>query len=289
MKSKLIILLCVVVVAVVGFLLFSGDRKEKLYETAINEIEEKDWSSAASTLQSITITEDDYEDATVLEIYVNAQRNHQTSYGEETDYRELLANLDQIPKDYSGVYSEDIKTFKGMVSSEQSKLDSIRKEENFNTALELFAVEEYEAALDLLYDADHPDIDTILLYVNAMNYKDQWHKNSFKEHYIEKYYENLNKIEHDYTGLLSENILTEVNLRGGWDSIKESLDVYQYTSERKENPTIGMTESEVSASSWGRPMDINRTTTKYGTDEQWVYASNKYIYLENGVVTAIQE
>lgn len=63
--------------------------------------------------------------------------------------------------------------------------------------------------------------------------------------------------------------------------------------EQKKNPTIGMTADEVRNSTWGEPDDINKTTNKYGVREQWVYKSynydNRYIYLENGIVTTIQE
>lgn len=54
-------------------------------------------------------------------------------------------------------------------------------------------------------------------------------------------------------------------------------------------PQIGMTAEEVKKSTWGEPKKINKTTTKYGVKEQWVYGLHKYIYLENGIVTAIQE
>ncbi len=54
-------------------------------------------------------------------------------------------------------------------------------------------------------------------------------------------------------------------------------------------PKIGMTASQVRASSWGSPSDINSTTTKYGTREQWVYSGYRYVYFENGVVTSIQD
>ena len=60
----------------------------------------------------------------------------------------------------------------------------------------------------------------------------------------------------------------------------------------KIEPAIGMTSDEVKKSTWGEPSDINKTTTKYGIHEQWVYKSpvkNKYIYFEDGLVTAIQE
>lgn len=57
----------------------------------------------------------------------------------------------------------------------------------------------------------------------------------------------------------------------------------------KKEPYIGMTADEVRNSSWGEPKKINKTTYEWGTTEQWVYSMDRYIYLENGRVTAIQE
>lgn len=54
-------------------------------------------------------------------------------------------------------------------------------------------------------------------------------------------------------------------------------------------PEIGMTAQEVLDSTWGSPSKINTTKTKHGTHEQWVYSTKRYIYLDNGVVTAIQK
>jgi len=59
-------------------------------------------------------------------------------------------------------------------------------------------------------------------------------------------------------------------------------------------PKIGMTKEEAYNSTWGYPDDINKTTTEYGVSEQWVYEEEddfdiKCIYLDNGIVTAIQE
>lgn len=51
---------------------------------------------------------------------------------------------------------------------------------------------------------------------------------------------------------------------------------------------IGMTKSEALRSSWGRPHEINRTTTAGGVHEQWVYGGRNYLYFENGILTAIQ-
>lgn len=59
--------------------------------------------------------------------------------------------------------------------------------------------------------------------------------------------------------------------------------------QKKEKPEIGMTEAQVLGTAWGTPKKKNTTTTKNGVSEQWVYGDNRYVYLDNGIVTAIQE
>jgi hypothetical protein len=50
---------------------------------------------------------------------------------------------------------------------------------------------------------------------------------------------------------------------------------------------IGMTDAMV-REAWGKPEDINRTTTTYGVHEQWVYESGNYCYFDDGILTTIQ-
>lgn len=52
---------------------------------------------------------------------------------------------------------------------------------------------------------------------------------------------------------------------------------------------VGMTKEQVRAA-WGRPYDVNTTTTGYGTREQWVMheIGSSYVYFEDGICTAIQ-
>lgn len=57
----------------------------------------------------------------------------------------------------------------------------------------------------------------------------------------------------------------------------------------KYEPQIGMTAEEVRQSTWGEPSDINKTTYAWGIKEQWCYSGYRYIYFEDGIVTAIQE
>jgi hypothetical protein len=51
---------------------------------------------------------------------------------------------------------------------------------------------------------------------------------------------------------------------------------------------LGMTVEQV-RSAWGKPKSINTTITTRGKHEQWVYDSRQFVYLDDGVVTSIQQ
>lgn len=50
---------------------------------------------------------------------------------------------------------------------------------------------------------------------------------------------------------------------------------------------VGMS-AEQARMSWGKPKEINKTTTGKRAHEQWVYSSGSYLYFENCVLSAIQ-
>lgn len=61
---------------------------------------------------------------------------------------------------------------------------------------------------------------------------------------------------------------------------------------------VGMNAYEVICA-WGRPREINTTTTAYGRSDQWVYETYnygrspqyqwKFVYFEDGFVSTVQE
>lgn len=50
---------------------------------------------------------------------------------------------------------------------------------------------------------------------------------------------------------------------------------------------VGMNTCSALAA-WGRPKDVNRTTNKYGTTEQWVYGDRNYLYFDNDTLRSVQ-
>lgn len=92
-----------------------------------------------------------------------------------------------------------------------------------------------------------------------------------------------------YDGDFKQQISEFVN---SFDQNYESFNHTNSSTTEKENdslPFIGMTEEKLLQTLWGKPKEINKTETKDGVSEQWVYESNRYVYLDNGIVTAIQE
>lgn len=55
---------------------------------------------------------------------------------------------------------------------------------------------------------------------------------------------------------------------------------------RNQQVYVGMTQ-EMCLMSWGSPDRVNKTTTAYGTREQWIYKYG-YLYLDDGTLSAIQ-
>ncbi|WHY64669.1 hypothetical protein [Neobacillus sp. SuZ13] len=70
--------------------------------------------------------------------------------------------------------------------------------------------------------------------------------------------------------------------------LRKEIETRKKGSTGKTGVSIGMTKDMVLKSSWGEPQKINKTTTSYGTKEQWVYGNGNYFYFENGILTTIQ-
>lgn len=66
------------------------------------------------------------------------------------------------------------------------------------------------------------------------------------------------------------------------------IDQERKASLRSKHIWIGANE-EMACLAWGKPNDVNRTITRSMLYEQWVYGGKNFLYLEDGVVTAIQD
>ena len=105
-------------------------------------------------------------------------------------------------------------------------------------------------------------------------------------------YDIIKKIPNTYKGKYAEDIeITKAQIKRKSDEVTDEWDA-QEKQEKIQNtdPQIGMTKEEViNATRWGKPNEVNRTTTQYGIEEQWIYSGYRYLYFEDGKLTVIQD
>jgi hypothetical protein len=278
----------------------NSSNQDLEYNKALGLIKEKRWTEARESLSKLT----DYKDANVLDTYAHANIafNMAISNDEQAAYRRANNNLSSINNNYSGELSEDILRFKKEIADKVTVMDKqveINKEEKSkndqNEAVQLIKQEDYQSAY--MKVADNKSDEGRALY-NFAKGRD-WMKDGteLNKRVALNYFAD---IPMDYNGVLAteiKNFKLQYMTSDKWiekynELLKRKSELANYkvtTTTTRKNPAIGMTTDEVKNSTWGSPEKINKTTMSNGTSEQWVYSIDKYIYFENGKVSAIQE
>lgn len=97
-----------------------------------------------------------------------------------------------------------------------------------------------------------------------------------REKEVDKAIEERKQSEQDSQDLLAASTEIEETLRArNANKILNPIMIGDFSSKVLEN--------------YGKPTTVNRTVTKYGVNEQWVYADGVYIYFENDLVVAWQD
>lgn len=159
-----------------------------------------------------------------------------------------------------------------------------------NEAMRLFdedTLESYDKALSILIPSGKDDEEVRTLMSFALGMSSIKKGNGF--------YLDFQEISPNYRGAyyqkMSRKILEYIS-RDEWETRYSKYKVFYATYEAHVNlpiPKIGMTAQQVRNSQWGSPKKINKTTTAFGVSEQWVYDNNRYVYLDDGIVTGIQQ
>lgn len=205
---------------------------------------------------------ENYEEGTEYDfVFAKAQFEKLGDYEESEEYLQKI----NVVQDFQGVYA-----------------GSYYKQGN-----RYFAVEGFKS---YLYDSDGSIISKKDLIVNT-----------YDNHYcmVEKLYKDGYNDNIVFAFMYNEDgqpqrYEVKVNPDNEIESVIQELqsktDSEQFEEEfNRIPPAIGMTAEEVRKSTWGEPTKINKSTYSWGTSEQWVYSGYRYVYVENGIVTAIQE
>lgn len=246
---------------------------ENAYQQLVTEVKAADWSNAEpkdwENVQNLINELKNYRDTPVIARYINYLR-----YLKENKIDEAIGVANNIPADYFGDLQDEIEKLK-------SEAKSLAKAQDLQYYQDLIQKGDYstlrretveKVSLDEEYNA-------IYNFLSALEFQ----KKGIRTAMIVS----LSHISMPYKGLLSEEITLMVHQNSA--EIKHMRDLLSgKTSVGKPKPYIGMTTAEISASSWGSPNEVISTMTADGKEEQWEYAPNKVIFIENGFVTAIQ-
>ncbi|MBG9776212.1 hypothetical protein [Brevibacillus laterosporus] len=228
---------------------------DKELEDIYQSIIKKDYLQADKLLNNTKYYEErpDYK---VLSNYKNAMRTKHTIEDENKKFQYLVGSMIGIPNDYKGIHSIEILEEKKLIAS---KIEQIASSGDLDTLAKLFSSSRNENS-SYTYS-----------YISFLRNKENDFSGALNDLY---------KIPDSYNSFLA-------------DEITQAKNLYRTTFNEKVNksktPKVGMTKEEVLNSAWGKPNSINKTTTASGEHEQWVYSIKKYVYFDNGYVTAIQE
>ncbi|MBT2278846.1 hypothetical protein J7E51_12815 [Priestia megaterium] len=209
--------------------------------------------------QNEKVNKDQYEEFKVLDSIASV-------FGSNLSYVKS-SNISDIPVNYKG-------EFKAQLNREREAL----KESLIND----LAKKDFKTNNYTYTKAYQPEYYLSLYFTSMKNYN------------MEEYtyaYDIIKKIPNTYKGKYAEDIeITKAQIKRKSDEVTDEWDAQEKQEKiQNTNPQIGMTKEEViNDTRWGKPNDVNRTITKYGVEEQWVYNVYGYLYFEDDKVTAIQ-
>ena len=274
------------------------------YNIALIYFSQKSYDRALDILYSIETYGDSYEIINEI-LYMQASEQLTTdvvqayfTFARIEDYKDSKKMMETILSEHQdNIYNSAIKEFESenmddalerftLIPNWRNAKDYIGKIELYNM---IQGTWEYRNTVGVTYT----DILTISGYSMIITHKGT--SNDQVDHKIRyEYYNNRSGFalegesgefaNHFY--ISGNSIIREIgkDLKWKYTKISESTEVQPL-----KEPCIGMTASEVQNSTWGIPEDINSTTYSWGTHEQWCYPGYRYIYFEDGVVTAISE
>ncbi|OBZ18921.1 hypothetical protein A8L34_05065 [Bacillus sp. FJAT-27264] len=286
MKKMTILLLILLILGC------SSNAKKKLIVTDL--INAGNWKEANKNLDNEDFF--DIENWKGMHLYVDARLEYDSS--DEVTYESIVSKLDEINLDsYDEELESQIKEFKSEImllkekerkEKEQAEKEKEQQEMNktYNETWGKIKIAmnngEFSKVASYAFHFEDVDKEFNAIY-NYANYHVSGQDDN--EYEMISY---LTNIPIEYEGKYADIIMKEKLIYYSvdeWRNKEKEAEIQR----NKKPPHIGMTADELYESTWRSPKDINKTTNSYGTSEQWVYGNGRYVYLDNGIVTSIQE
>jgi len=246
---------------------------ENAYQQLVTKVKTTEWSKAVPRdWEDVEHSINEllsYRDTPMIARYMSYLK-----YIKENEISNAIGVANNIPAEYTGDLQDEIRKIK-------SEGKALAKAQDLKYYEELIRQGDFETLRSetVRKVSLDPDYNAIYNYLSALEFQ----KKGLRTAIIVS----LSHISMPYHGLMSEEITKMVDQNTTEIQYMRNL-LSGKTSEGKPKPYIGMTSSEVFASSWGPPDTVIHALTTAGKEEQWEYAPNKVIFIENGFVTAIQ-
>jgi tetratricopeptide (TPR) repeat protein len=294
-RLKIVISVVIILILLIGIVLYLVFKELNLkYNLAVNSFNAEEFSDKSR---------DEIQKTIALLSATNGYKNSNELLI-ESKYELAVRDLEM---GLSGeIIDEAINLFSELGDYKDS--NNLKKEALYAKAMNLYESGDFDNSIQILNSIlDYKDCNNILGNIDILKqYQGNWYSESgdikkFSGNQFDNYKYDI--ITNDLFTCKNKNMSHIIKIVNG--NIEYSFTINNiiqyieiYTREYNVNndnlasypkePTIGMTQDEVLNSSWGKPLDRNKTTTEYGVSEQWVYGSDRYIYFDNGIVTAIQ-
>lgn len=251
---KIYIIIATIIICINGAIYFnhlSNIRKENQnkYENTMVLISEKKYDNAIKNLKELL----GYRDSDKL--LTQLQNTKEKLSKEKASINEAVKICKQPYKFQKN--SESYYKIKEIIGDPESYEDEYKADAKYLVAY---------AELSILCDKSTTyNKNTVLNIIKDIHYyKDNPKIAYFAQSMIEYYLKDIFKIE-----------------------TNEWINTYNFVNN---TPDIGMSKEELlKLDFWGKPKKINTTITGGGTNEQWCYENNVYVYLDNDIVTAVQK
>ncbi len=119
---------------------------------------------------------------------------------------------------------------------------------------------------------------------------EKWAKDEYNKNFAMQFTSSGDK----YNVLVGYNGIGTLVVKKNGEVVYDSSEIVQNTENENEivaiseKPRVGMSAKEVIYNTqWGEPEKKNISEYSWGISEQWCYSDNRYVYIENGIVTSV--
>lgn len=306
-------LLVVILLIVFGLLYYASNKVDAKYQSAIEAMNNGEWSRAVSLITETP----HYKEASELYVYMYPHKLFYSQYTTEADaikgYNNALDFIklekDKLKDTNSEKYIPEINELEKVLNFKILELNAKILDEpvkkNLDDGVDLIKKANYQEALlklqpinnESIYGVDKQELVKYISLLTIMPSND-----------LKSITEAITELNPDYSGVLSQEIKLTVQAyvdglkwkeiytakkqettvdKDGNKSTDTPPNVQQTTGTQSKSVTVGMKREDVVAV-LGNPASSNKISNKYGNYEEMIYSGNKFLYLEDNIVTAVK-